>query len=298
MLTRILPTRVKDANNIKCEGCEDETATMHCADCGQNMGESCLTVHSRLRATSSHQLIPLLTSPRDQAGIKKEPRCHHHPMLDIDTYCMTCKVAVCPKCVASGHSCHSFTALADMENELKNDIADFTIAIRRREQEAKEAVAKINSAFDRFQGHRRATEDKVAEVFDSVVIAVEQRRAEVLQTLQDRDDALRKTNLKAKEDAESTATEFWGYCNFTEGLLTQGTPFEIAASQSEVSLVNGWQHFELFHNSTFVFLLGPSQIQHPGERQDSRWTLCLIFFLHTQRRGLEESYCRPRGCRR
>ena len=41
--------------------------------------------------------------------------------------------------------------------------------------------------------------------------------------------------MKEKDEAEYAAAEFAGFCSFTEGLLTQGTPLEIAGSHKEAS---------------------------------------------------------------
>jgi len=41
-LSRSFPPTAKNVNKVKCEGCSVENATMHCVECGQNMGPSCL----------------------------------------------------------------------------------------------------------------------------------------------------------------------------------------------------------------------------------------------------------------
>ena len=58
-LSRSLLPAVKNVNKVKCEGCSEENATMHCADCGQNMGPSCAGVHRKMKVSASHQLVPL-----------------------------------------------------------------------------------------------------------------------------------------------------------------------------------------------------------------------------------------------
>ena len=48
-------------------------------------------------------------------------------------------------------------------------------------------------------------------------------------------DNVKKVTMKEKDEAEYAAAEFAGFCSFTEGLLTQGTPLEIAGSHKEAS---------------------------------------------------------------
>ena len=47
---------------------------------------------------------------------------------------------------------------------------------------------------------------------------------------------MRKIVIKEKEDAESAKVEFREFRNFTEGLLGQGTPLEIAGTHKIVGV--------------------------------------------------------------
>ena len=72
--------------------------------------------------------------------------------------------------------------------------------------------------------------------------------------------------MKEKDEAEYAAAEFAGFCSFTEGLLTQGTPLEIAGSHKEAS---GY----LFSSLVFSFVSLP---------------FCSPFQVHTRHETLEK----------
>ena len=54
--------------------------------------------------------------------------------------------------------------------------------------------------------------------------------------MNDKGDQLRKTAVREKGEAESATVEFREFHTFTEGLLAQGTPHEIAGTHKIVSL--------------------------------------------------------------
>ena len=88
---------------------------------------------------------------------------------------------------------------------------------------------------------------EIDQVCDSVVATVEQRRHDLKQQI----DEVRKTTVKERNEAESASLEFREFCAFTEGLLSQGTPHEIAGSHRMVRLVFSLSFLDHFHLSFF-----------------------------------------------
>jgi len=77
--------------------------------------------------------------------------------------------------------------------------------------------------------------------------------------MNDKGDLLKKSALKEKVEVESATVQFREFHSFTEGLLAQGTPHEIAGTHKMVSelllalFLFAWVMF------VTAFLLGPSQ---------------------------------------
>ena len=226
-LTKSITSTVKDVNKVKCEGCdEEEAATMHCVDCGQNFGDSCISIHRKMKMSSSHQLIPLHDALKGKVEMKRIPRCKKHATLDIDTYCKTCKEAVCPKCGIADHRKHDLLPLEEIAAELQDDVAGFSITMRGHEEEAKKAAKALDVTLRQIEKKQGRVESEMEKAFATLYSDIDLRHAQLLGDV----DNVKKVAMKEKGEAEYAAAEFAGFCSFTEGLLTQGTPLEIAGS--------------------------------------------------------------------
>jgi len=228
-LTKSLSSTVKDANKVKCEGCEED-ATTHCVDCGQNLGPYCVASHHKLKMSSSHQLIPLHEALKGKVEVRRIPRCKKHPILEINTYCKTCKEAICPQCGVISHPQHIFSPLEEMATELQNEVVGFTLVMRIKENESKKGAKILGDSLGQIGKRQGGVERQLGEVFATLHSDLDQRHAQLLGEV----DNSKKVAMKEKEEAEYAAAEFGGFCTFTEGLLTQGTPLEVAGSHKEV----------------------------------------------------------------
>ena len=231
-LTKSITSTVKDANKVKCEGCdEEEAATMHCVDCGQNFGDSCLSVHRKMKMFASHQLVPLHDALKGKMEVKRAPRCKKHAILEINTYCKTCKEAVCPQCLSEKHSGHLFSPLEEIAAELQDEVAGFSITMRGHEEEAKKAAKVLNTTLRQIEKKKGGVASEMKKAFATLHSDIDLRHAQLLGEV----DNVTKVVMKEKDEEEYAAAEFAGFCLFTEGLLTQGTPLEIAGSHKEAS---------------------------------------------------------------
>jgi len=209
---------------VKCEGCDEENATMHCADCGQNMGPSCLAVHRRMKMSASHQLIPLHDVLKGKVEVKRIPRCQQHIGMEIDTYCKNCNDAICARCILARHKGHDVCLLEEMTTPLRDQVAGYTITITKREGEAREVIAILDGTIDKIEEHRSNAEKEIATFVSTLYAAVDARAAVLVSEMHDKGDQLRKTVVNEKGEAETATVQFKEFRSFTEGLLAQGTP--------------------------------------------------------------------------
>ena len=187
-----------------------------------------------MKTSASHQLGPLHDALKGQAEVKRVPRCQKHIGMEIDSYCKTCTEAICAKCAVEKHPKHDFCPLSQVTGPLQDQIAGYTIAIAKREKEARKAITTLDGIINQIEERQSTAEKDVAKIFDAVVAFVEERRVQVLQQMQDKGDQLRKTAIPEKGEAESACAEFRGFHSFTGGLLAQGTPLEIAGTHKMV----------------------------------------------------------------
>jgi len=168
--------------------------------------------------------------------VKKIPRCQEHIGMGIDTYCKTCKESICAKCILANHKGHDVCLLDEVTGLLQDQIAGYTITISQREEAARKAIITLDGTINKIEEHRSTAEKEIAKVFDAVAASLEERRVQVLQQMQDKGDQLRKMAVKEKGEAESATVEFREFRTFTEGLLAQGSPHEIAGTYKMVRL--------------------------------------------------------------
>jgi len=234
-LSSIAAANAGDINRVvKCDLCDDEDATEYCVECGEYFGIVCLAPHKRGKLSASHQQIPLNEVLEGRAAVKRIPRCQEHTGFEIDTHCRTCGESVCSRCITERHPKHDFCPLNQVSLPLQDQMAGYALTIARREEEAREGITTLNDTVSKIEEHRSAAEKDIARVFDAVAVSLEERRVQVLQQMHDKGDQLRKTAMNEKGEAESATVEFREFHTFTEGLLAQGTPFEIAGTHKMV----------------------------------------------------------------
>jgi len=225
-----------DVNRVvKCDGCKgDEDATVHCVDCDEYFGPTCSSSHKNMKMSAKHQQIPLEEALSGNAAAKRIPRCQKHIGYEVDSYCKTCTEAVCAKCLSEKHSGHSFCPLSQVTGPLQDQIAGYTITITRREEKARKAIDTLDGTLNKIEEHRSTAEKDIATFSSTLHATVDARVAVLVSEMQTKGDQLRKTAIQEKGEAESATVEFREYHTFTEGLLAQGTPFEIAGTHKMV----------------------------------------------------------------
>jgi len=187
-----------------------------------------------MKISSKHQQIPLEEALAGNATMKRIPRCQKHIGMEIDTYCETCHDALCARCVAEKHSGHTFCPLSQVTGPLENEIAGYTITFTKREEEARKAIDTLDGTINEIEDHRSAAEKDVATFSSALYAAVDARVAVLVSEMQTKGDQLRKTAIQEKGEAETATVQFREFHSFTEGLLAQGTPLEIAGTHKMV----------------------------------------------------------------
>jgi len=201
-LTKSITSTVKDVNKVKCEGCdEDEAATMHCVDCGQNFGAACVLSHRKMKMSSSHQLVPLHDALKGKVETKRIPWCKKHATLEINTYCKTCKEAVCPKCGIADHRKHDLFPLDEIAAELQDEVAGFSIVMKVNEEEAKKAAKVLNTTLRQIEKKQGRVESEMEKAFATLHSDIDLRHAQLLGEA----DNVKKVAMKEKDEAEYAA---------------------------------------------------------------------------------------------
>lgn len=162
-ISKSITHTVKNANKVRCNGCDEEDAGVHCIECGENYGPTCASSHRKMKMSSSHQLVPIHEALKGKLEAKRTPRCQKHPNQEIDTFCKTCHDSVCPKCLSENHSGHTFQPLEDVAGGLEKEIAGFTVAMRKLEEEARGAVKTLGTSLKQIETQYPGFEKEIRE---------------------------------------------------------------------------------------------------------------------------------------
>ena len=137
-------------------------------------------------------------------------------------------------CAVEKHSGHSFCSLSQVTGPLQDQIAGYTITMTKREEEARKAIDTLDGTIKKVEDHRSTAEKEIATFVSTLYAAVDARAAVLVSEMQTKGDQLRKTAIQEKGEVESATVQFREFHSFTEGLLAQGTPLEIAGTHKMV----------------------------------------------------------------
>ena len=121
-----------DPNNVWCELCEENEATVKCKQCDQFLCENCQKVHLKIKGMANHQFITVDEALKGGSA-SSTPRilhCQKHPHLEVNSYCKTDQNAVCPQCVVDSHMGHDVGNLTDLSQGFKDSISTLVNKVR------------------------------------------------------------------------------------------------------------------------------------------------------------------------
>jgi len=223
---------VVDPNNVRCEICENEEATVRCSECSQFLGAVCTAAHKKMKVSSRHSLIPLDDYFSDKVSAKRTTHCLRHPHLEVDAYCTNCNVSLCSKT----HSSHSFRSLTEIAEDMQEDITALLLQASLKKAEAESSISKSHATIEGLQKDIPISETNIRRAFANLHEILEKREAELLGQLYDRTEKAEKVARMEQDEAEFVHAELKGFCEYGCALLAEGTPAEIASSYKKECL--------------------------------------------------------------
>jgi len=124
--------------------------------------------------------------------------------------------------------------MSQVTGPLQDHIVGYTIAMTKREEDARRAIDTLDGTINKIEDHRSAAEKDIATFSSTLYAAVDARVAILVSEMQTKGDELRKTAIQEKGEVESATVQFREFHSFTEGMLAQGTPLEIAGTHKMV----------------------------------------------------------------
>jgi len=121
-----------DPNNVRCELCDENEATVKCSNCNQFQCDSCKKIHLRAKSSSQHQFITIDEALKGGSS-SSAPRilhCQKHSHQEVNSYCKTDQTAVCAECVVDAHIGHDVSRLVDISKGFKDSISTLVNKVR------------------------------------------------------------------------------------------------------------------------------------------------------------------------
>ena len=114
-----------DPNNVRCELCEENEATVKCSNCSQFFCDTCQKIHQKLKMSAHHQYITI-DEALQGGSASSAPRilhCQKHPQYEVNSYCKTDQTAVCPQCALDSPKGHDVDPLSTLSKGFKDTIS-------------------------------------------------------------------------------------------------------------------------------------------------------------------------------
>ena len=86
-----------------CNNClykNQRIAVKYCSDCDVFVCTSCLLYHNKFKSNKNHEVIDVQSDDEQLEPLfeNKSFMCKGHRKIELNMYCMNCKMLVCPKC--------------------------------------------------------------------------------------------------------------------------------------------------------------------------------------------------------
>ena len=131
-------------HTVICGNCDvGNSAVSFCHDCSLFQCQSCVDIHSLMRSTRNHDLVPLAELKEKICNpiIQKHQHCKKHPSLPLTLLCKNeeCKVPSCPSCGLVDHRGHD---LVDLKASINDIVADLQQSAAKVESKIQELIRK------------------------------------------------------------------------------------------------------------------------------------------------------------
>lgn len=233
--------------DVTCGACADSSslstsavamAIAYCVDCSDNLCESCVSAHRKIKTLKSHRLVEVGANHdsdrrRELVGTRSV-YCSDHPNQEIALYCTDCSTCICLSCCVLAHRTHSYLDIKDQASESRKGLGKVVDAVSEKlsdfrkanvELEVKLATANASSTQAINEITRRANE------FIDQVRCKERALIESVQTYQHQS----KKQIEAtQEDLQTKIAGMENFIQLCQQLRDSGTHSDVLRLSSQI----------------------------------------------------------------
>ena len=203
---------MRNMGRIVCDVCVEENASeidvvpaamVYCLDCRQKLCRPCSRPH-KMWSGGPHQLREMADVEKTEDLQQRRSRCEKHEFNFIELYCFDCKVNLCMKCFAVGHTRHQCGEAEQVAGEFSKHIDADVKQVRQRLCEFTAAVAKAEERSTNFCADVKKVENEVAEMAERLKRLIDKHVDEVQQQVREL-KAVTVKDIDAQKDSLSLA---------------------------------------------------------------------------------------------
>ncbi|XP_006818884.1 E3 ubiquitin-protein ligase TRIM71-like [Saccoglossus kowalevskii] len=176
----------------ECEICQEKTATHMCVDCPQFNCDGCVTIHKRILALRSHEVLTLekYKEIESKSHLNEQSKvfCSVHKDSHLEFYCDTCQVPVCYKCTIVKHRVpeHRQRDLQQVVDEYKTQLRKILGQLQVKEKQVEKLKSAAESTREGILNHYEAEKVKVATRAKEMIERVKREEKMLIETLDEK----------------------------------------------------------------------------------------------------------------
>ncbi len=179
-----LLSNIQKSTEIKlCSGCdENNKADGYCEECSILVCSECIKNHKKFKFMMNHSIVSFSQS---QPLAVNRVSCIHHPEEAIKYYCSTCSCLVCNECLFT-HKEHNIGHIDNTEllNKEKDELQSVLPELEEGIPPIVKSAENINDVVKSIHVNKDRAKEEIHESFKQIADAVENRRLELLQEVE------------------------------------------------------------------------------------------------------------------
>ena len=261
-LLDVLAIKECNTTEVKCANCDKRSKESHyCFQCCAFWCEECITFHNKIKANKDHYALALGDfQDHDFEDILQRPTfcaIPGHEKKEIEFFCNICEVAICNACALTNHDGHGKILLEQAANERKLRVKSAIESQKKSAQTKRSKITKLDESLSEVQEQAARVKRNVQEYADSIHAAIEAKKLEIFDDVEQRTKASLQQIGKQKEEFEEQARRHESEIEDTETRLKRSTSAQLMQPNELMDKILTEENFQedsdgFFHEFHFV----------------------------------------------
>ena len=217
-----------------------------CFECQQHLCSRCFEVHSSMKTTKTHQVIPIGGKSTATMELIRfpDPYCASHEGQKTQIYCMKCKGALCTICFITkhnGHECSDIHSVArDLKKQIESNIKETLCILAELDNQSQ----ALEERLVKFYLNVKETQSKIVQSGEEMKQLIDKHVQTLLQELEGERMKKIKEFEVLKEELLVQKLSLESFIKYSEKIVEKAVPVDVASVAEDLlvrfeSLKNG-----------------------------------------------------------